>query len=91
MPRRSKCSVCNMTKQEAYNLIIERLQKPENALRLAEAKKETGLGILWHLNRARDMLGKISQPNDPLQSLYEDSFVVSVRDIRKMMDEQGWA
>ena len=80
-----------MTKQETYNLITDRLRKPENALRFAEAEKETGMGILWHLNRAKDMLVKISQPNDPLKSLYEDSFSVSIRNIRKMMDEQGWA
>ena len=89
--RKSSCSACDMTKQEAYNLILDRLQKSENAQRPAEAAKEKGLGILWHLERAKDMLRKIPEASEPLRTLYEDTLSVSIRDILKMMDEQGWA
>ena len=80
-----------MTRQEAYEEAVHRLQKPENTQRWLEAEKELGIGIRWYLNRATEMLARIPEAEEPQKSLYKDTFDVSIRHVQRIMDEQGWA
>lgn len=80
-----------MTRQEAYEEALYRLQKPENAQKRLEAEKELGIGIRWHINRANEMLARIPTAEEPQKSLYKDTFDVSIRAVQRMMDEQEWA
>ena len=79
-----------MTQQEKLDQIQCRLQKPENASRLEQAKNELGIGIWWHYNRASNSLKIIASANKWERLLYELDFSVSVRKVERMMNEQGW-
>ena len=80
-----------MTREEAYEQLLHRFQQPNNMDKRIEAEKEMGIGICWHLNRAKEMLAKIPEAEEPIKTLYKDTFNVSIRDVQRMMDEQGWA
>ena len=80
-----------MTRQEAYEHVLHRLQKPENVQKRLDAERELGIGIRWHLNRAKEMLTIIPEAEEPQKTLYKDTFSVSIREVQRMMDEQGWA
>ena len=79
-----------MTRQEAYNQLLHRFQAPENTSKRIEAEKDTGLGIVWHLKRAKTMLESIPTATGNEKVIFENTFAVSIRDVRRMMDDQGW-
>lgn len=81
-----------MTRQEAYNSIIARMQNPKNSERLAELLSQSeGPGLLhFHFKRVRNSLKDIQDGNDK-NGLSKLDFQVSVRDINQILDEQGWA
>jgi len=80
-----------MSRRERLDVIIQRLNNPENQKKYEEVEKEQGFGIKWHFNRAKASLKAIEDAGGEGTDLLELDFLVSIRNIEHLMDEQGWA
>lgn len=79
-----------MTRRNALDEIIKMVENPKNRSRYLEAEHEQGLGVLWHLERAKESLKVIEEAKIKPIEVYESDFAVSIKAIKKLMDEQGW-
>jgi len=79
-----------MSRRERLDVIIQRLNNPENQKKYEEVEKEQGFGIKWHFNRAQKSLEAIETAGGKSTELLELDFSVSIREIEHLMDEQGW-
>lgn len=79
-----------MTRQEKFDQIADRLNKPENKEKLEQAKQEPGCGLWWHFNRAQTSLKSIENTPGKDRALFESDFSVSARKVEQWMNEQGW-
>lgn len=81
-----------MPMKEALDAITKRLMKPENTARYAEAANNSSR-ICWHYERAKESLECIQNANTSNANLrlLESDFSVSIKEINRMLDEEGWA
>ena len=80
-----------MTRKELFEEVVSRMEKPENKQRLeAQENNKNELSLQWHLNRARELLKPMEKSDEYKKSLMENDFDVSIREIQKLLDEQGW-
>ena len=56
----------------------------------SEEAPDTELSLQWHLNRARELFKPMEKSDEYKKSLMENDFDVSIREIQKLLDEQGW-
>lgn len=87
-----------MTRQEAYDKIIECMKLPKNTLKYEDYNNnklnviDRKMDLGWHLHRMENMLIALREqglnPNN--KKLYEDTFDASYRDVLKLLDTQGW-
>lgn len=79
-----------MTREEKFDAIVERIKKPENyekyqTLLNGESK------LYWHCKRAEDSLEALSnESSNAHDSLLESDFDVSIQEIKRIMDTEGW-
>ena len=76
--------------QDELDAIIARIENPENADLLKKAQQEMGLGILWHLKRAQNMLKQLPKSDGAKKVIQKSSFRVSVSIIKRKLDKHGW-
>ena len=79
-----------MTRKELFEEVVSRMEKPENKQRLeAQENNKNELSLQWHLNRARELFKPMEKSDEYKKSLMENDFDVSIREIQKLLDEQG--
>ncbi len=82
-----------MTRQQEFEALISRMQKAENREKydsISLRPKDSDLLLLWHIERARGSLR--STPKDDITTeLSKADFDVSIRAVKQILDEQGWA
>ena len=80
-----------MTRKELFEEVVSRMEKAENKQRLeAQENNKNELSLQWHLNRARELFKPMEKSDEYKKSLMENDFDVSIREIQKLLDEQGW-
>ncbi len=81
-----------MTRQQAFDDIMVRMQKPENQEKyyaISLSPQEADQPLCWHLERARISL-KAIQDGDGKIELFKSDFDVSIRTVGQILDKQGW-
>lgn len=86
-----------MTRQEAYDKIIERIELPENKLKrqdLCTGKLDdttNGMNLKWYLECMKCMLNNLESPrNRNEEDVSKLSFDTSYRHAISLLDKQGW-
>lgn len=81
----------DMVKENEYHTVMERLNDPANAsFKNQLPLTPNGFDIAWHLHRVEKYLAECEHAESPTKELLELDFAVSLREITKLMDEQGW-
>lgn len=80
-----------MVKEAEYKAVKARLNAPENASFKSKLPlTPNGLDITWHLHRIEKYVAECETAEMPAKELMELDFGVSLREIVRLMDEQGW-
>ena len=81
----------SMTRQKRLDEIKNRIHKPENyekyqALLNGESR------LNWHFKRAKKSLEELSnKASNAHDSLFESDFDVSIREMERILESEGWA
>lgn len=82
-----------MTAQEKYNAITNILSKPEVENRIDEIERfceqEKKHGILFHRNRASNMLSSLKDASPVDRRIYESSLNTSIDSILMLLEQFG--
>lgn len=80
-----------MIRKQEYDALMARLDAPENAvLKEKLSFVPNGHDLAFHLKRIRDYAAYQEQDTGVQEELLELDYIVSLRDAKKLMDEQGW-
>lgn len=80
-----------MIRKQEYDTLMARLEAPENAeLKAKLSPIPNGYDLAFHLKRIRDYATYREQDTNAQKELFELDYVVSLRDAKRLMDEQGW-
>lgn len=80
-----------MVKEKEYRAVMARLDAPENASFKSKLPlTPNGFDITWHLHRVEKYVAECETAEPTAKELMELDFAVSLREITKLMDEQGW-
>ena len=79
-----------MTRQKTLEAITERMHKPENHEKYQALNEESRL--FWHYKRAKYSLqALLLKSSNARISLLESDFDVSIREIKRILESEGWA
>ena len=81
-----------MTRKELFEEVVSRMEKPENKQRLeAQENNKNELSLQCHINRAPELFKPMEKSEETKKTLMENDIDGSIREIQKLLDEQGWA